>query len=245
MTIDWWTLGLQTINVLVLVWILARFLFRPVTQMITERQAAAHAALDDARAAKAEAEAARAAAKDAAAGVANDRTALLAKARADAEQEKQRLHDEAMTELDTLRADARTEMAQAAKDRQQALSEQAGALALDIAARLIDRLPDEARIAGFIDGLADAVAKLPEATRAAIGDGAPVDLRAARALTDAEKTRLTDRLQAVLGRPVDITVTPDPSLLAGLELDAATAIVRNTLRADLDRIEAEVTRHDG
>lgn len=41
MTIDWWTLGLQTVNVLVLVWILARFLFRPVARIIADRQAAA------------------------------------------------------------------------------------------------------------------------------------------------------------------------------------------------------------
>jgi F-type H+-transporting ATPase subunit b len=41
MKIDWWTLGLQTINILVLVWILSRFLFRPVSDMIAARQAAA------------------------------------------------------------------------------------------------------------------------------------------------------------------------------------------------------------
>ena len=34
MQIDWWTLGLQTINVLILVWILSRFLFRPVADIV-------------------------------------------------------------------------------------------------------------------------------------------------------------------------------------------------------------------
>ena len=41
MRIDWWTLGLQTFNVLVLVLILSRFLFRPVAAIIEERRVAA------------------------------------------------------------------------------------------------------------------------------------------------------------------------------------------------------------
>ena len=43
MHIDWSTLALQTINVLILVWILARFLFRPVREIIAKRQAKADA----------------------------------------------------------------------------------------------------------------------------------------------------------------------------------------------------------
>ncbi|MDU1693666.1 MAG: ATPase, partial [Bradyrhizobium sp.] len=30
MTIDWWTVGLQAVNVTILVWLLARFFWRPV-----------------------------------------------------------------------------------------------------------------------------------------------------------------------------------------------------------------------
>ncbi len=41
MHIDWSTLALQTINALVLVWLLARFLFRPVAEIVAERQDAA------------------------------------------------------------------------------------------------------------------------------------------------------------------------------------------------------------
>ncbi len=41
MRIDWSTLALQTINALVLIWLLARFLFRPVAGIIAERQKAA------------------------------------------------------------------------------------------------------------------------------------------------------------------------------------------------------------
>jgi len=59
MQIDWWTLGLQTLNVLVLLWILNRFLFRPVAEMIAKRQATVAQSLEEAQAAQAEAAAER------------------------------------------------------------------------------------------------------------------------------------------------------------------------------------------
>ena len=39
MTIDWWTLGIQTVNVVVLVWLLQHFFWRPVAAMIEQRRA--------------------------------------------------------------------------------------------------------------------------------------------------------------------------------------------------------------
>ena len=51
MHFDWSTLILQTINVLVLLWLLRRFLFRPVAAIIAQRQAAAEKLLADAAAA--------------------------------------------------------------------------------------------------------------------------------------------------------------------------------------------------
>ena len=53
MQIDWWTLGLQTVNALVLIWLLSRFLFRPIASILAEREATARRLLDDAAAAKA------------------------------------------------------------------------------------------------------------------------------------------------------------------------------------------------
>jgi hypothetical protein len=59
MKIDWWTLGLQAVNALVLIWLLAHFLFRPVVDAIAARQKAAGELLADAKAAKAAAESER------------------------------------------------------------------------------------------------------------------------------------------------------------------------------------------
>ena len=124
------------------------------------------------------------------------------------------------------------------------LTDDAGVLATEIAARLLDRLPEAGRIAGFIDGLVQAVADLPEATRAGIGRDGPVRIRAARAVADDDRATIERRLGDVLGHPVSVRIETDATLIAGLELATDHALARNTLRADLDRIKAELTTHD-
>jgi len=244
MHLDWWTLGLQTINVVVLLWILKRFLFRPVAKIVADRQTAAGVELQRARQARAEAEAQRDATKAATADIAAQRAGLLVKAEEEAEAEKAKLLEAAEREADAARETARAELKRMREAETQALSDAAGTLAVDIAERLIARLPAEACIDGFVDGLAKAVAALPETTRAEIGANGPVRLRAARVLTADETARLKTRLSEVLARPVEMAVETDETLIAGLELDAPQAVVRNHFRADLDLIRQELTRHD-
>ena len=56
---------------------------------------------------------------------------------------------------------------------------------------------------------------------------------------------MLDKLQAIKERYIYLEEQmADPALIAGLELDAPHAIVRNHFRADLDRIKAEVLAHD-
>ena len=59
MTIDWWTLFLQTVNFLVLVWLLQHFLYNPVRAVIEKRRVFAEQALLEAEATKKAAAAAK------------------------------------------------------------------------------------------------------------------------------------------------------------------------------------------
>nr|WP_108260778.1 F0F1 ATP synthase subunit delta [Mangrovicoccus ximenensis] len=71
----------------------------------------------------------------------------------------------------------------------------------------------------------------------------PIKINAARALSEEERHDLRGRLSEVLGRPVTLDVAEDPGLLAGLELVAPGAVVRNHLKADLERISQELAHH--
>jgi F-type H+-transporting ATPase subunit b len=245
MRIDWWTLGLQAANVLVLVWILRRFLFRPVAAMIEERRGAAARLLDEARAARDAALAEQRKAEQAAASLALERGEAMKRAVAEAGDEKQAILAAARREADRMRTVAEAGIAHAREDAAAAHAERASRLAVDIAAKLLSRLPDDGRIAGFVDGLVEGLLTLPATVRAGMGtDGAPIRLRAARALTAGEAQACRARLAQAFGRPVEVAVTVDPVLIAGLEIDMPHAVVRNSFRADLDRIAAALARDE-
>ena len=245
MRIDWWTLGLQAINALVLVWLLGRFLFRPIARILAERQAAADRIVAEAEAAKEAADAARAQAEAEAEELAASRNAMIKAATEDAEKQKATMLEAARADADRLRSEARAEIAKAQKAAEDATDARAAQLAVDLAAKLLERLPDSARIAGFVDGLAEGVTALPEDLRKGLGvNGAPIAIAAARPLTDAERTLLRDALGKALGRDVAIDVTVAPDLIAGLELSDAHAEIRNSFGADLERLQASLTRHD-
>ncbi|MDW6024401.1 F0F1 ATP synthase subunit delta [Mesorhizobium sp. BAC0120] len=245
MKIDWWTLGLQTINVLVLIWLLSRFLFRPVATIVKERQQAISKLLDEAHTSKAEAEAEKEKAAEEVANLAASRSETLRAAASEADVEKAAILAAARADADRLRAAAEAEIASARQGEATAAADRASRLAVDIAAKLLDRLPDAARVTGFIEGLSKGLAALPEASRASIGaDGVAVRVLSARALTDAESQACRSMLAQALGRHVEMTVEVDPALIAGLEIDTPHAAIRNSFRADLDRITTELTRHE-
>jgi F-type H+-transporting ATPase subunit b len=245
MQIDWWTLGLQAVNALVLIWLLARFLFHPVVDAIAARQKAAGQLLADAQAAKAAAEAEREKATAETALLVEHRSEAFKAAEAEAEAEKAALLATAQTKTEKIRATAKAEIEAARRKEAVAAEDCAGQLAIDIATKLLDRLPQEARVAAFIDGIATGLAKLPEGTRASFGaEGAAIRLTAGRAETPREVEACRRALAGVLGHPVLVEISVDPALIGGIELEAPYAVVRNSFRADLARLKSELVHHD-
>ena len=168
---------------------------------------------------------------------------MLRQAAEDAEAQRAAALAAAREEVDQMRAAAETEMRWTRAAEEAAASDRSAKLAVDIAAKMLARLPDSARVDAFVDGLAKALASLPEASRDGI-DAATPRLSAARPLTVQETRSCRDAFAKALGRPLDFVVAVDPALIAGLELETPHAVVRNSFRNDLSRIVEELTRHD-
>ncbi|MGA9918738.1 MAG: F0F1 ATP synthase subunit B [Paraburkholderia sp.] len=239
MRIDWSTLALQTINALVLIWLLARFLFRPIAGIIAERQNAAQTLIADADAAKRAAVLERdTAARETQQLVAARGDAMKAVA-ADAAAEKAALLAAAQADADRLRSAATAEAETARVEQDKLVAVRATQLAVDIAAKLLAKLPENVRVSGFIDGLADAIAHLSEPVRAQLGaDGVAFTLAAPLALSPQELEQCRTVISGCLNRAVSLAVEVDPQLIAGLELRTAHAVVRNNFGADLAQIRA-------
>ena len=116
-------------------------------------------------------------------------------------------------------------------------------LDVDIARRLFERLPQEAQIAGFIEGLAEAVRALPETARRDFARGRAV-LTAPRALTPQEAALCRAALDRACADALDVQFKTDPTILAGLELENEHVSVYNSFRADLARISAEFSAEE-
>jgi F-type H+-transporting ATPase subunit b len=103
MLIDWFTVGAQLINFVILVWLLKHFLYKPIIKAIDAREARIAAELADADARKAEAKRDRDDFEVKGKAFDEQRDALLAKAVVDAKAERDRLKDEARKEAEALR----------------------------------------------------------------------------------------------------------------------------------------------
>jgi F-type H+-transporting ATPase subunit b len=244
MTIDWWTLGFQTVNVAILVWLLGRFFWRPVAAMIEQRRAVAQQTLADAAARQAEAAAALAEIERTRAGFAQERDAILAAAHEAAETERTVRLDEAAKAAAALQTAAQAQIEKDKVAAEKAWSDRAGRLAVEIAERLAARLDGPAVRGAFLDWLLQEIRRLPDPARQAIAaNGVGLEAVSAAPLDPADQERYRARIGEAFGCHPQIAFTADPALIAGLELHGPHLVVSNSWRADLTQILADIV-HD-
>ena len=95
MLIDWFTVAAQALNFLILVWLMKRYLYKPIRHAIDEREKRIAAELANADAKKAEAQKEHDEFQQKNAEFDQQRAALLSKATDEAQAERQRLLEEA------------------------------------------------------------------------------------------------------------------------------------------------------
>jgi F-type H+-transporting ATPase subunit b len=245
MHIDWWTLALQTVNVLILIWILGRFFFRPVADLLAKRRAQAARLIADAEAARKQAEDLRAETKKQRADIDAARDRLIAEARKAADAEKAALLAVFAGELDQHRKDAMVAIERERAAMERAVLDRAGELSVEIARRLLQRLPADAGFAAFLDGLGAELGKLPADAReslAAADREHPLRIITASVLDDKQAAQLRTVLHAALRGETPIELSSDPALIAGFEVRGRNVIMRNNWRADLAQIRKELDR---
>jgi F-type H+-transporting ATPase subunit b len=247
MRIDWWTLALQAVNVLILIWILARFFFRPVAEIIAKRQADANKLLADAAARQQAATDVRVEVDKAFAQIDTERARLIEDARKSAQLEKTNLLSHARQEIGKLRADAEAAIAHDRAMAQEAVIARASELSVQIASRLLARLPSQIGLFTFLDGLRRELEALPPDVRHGLASegsaDAAIEVVTAAQLSEDEVARVRAALKEVLGSEAAMMFRSDPEVIAGIELHSRHTIVRNSWRADLEGIREELS-HD-
>ena len=225
MTIDWTTFALEVVNFLVLVWILKRFLYQPVLEVLARRRAAVAHILDEAQQIETRAAALQAqfenrlAAWDA--EKASLRVSLQGELNAERDRQMQALNRTLAEEQDRQQA----RQVQSERERLGALEAQAMAQAHTFATRLLSRLAGPELEGRLVEVFLADLAQLPADHFASL-NGIPlavesqsrVLITSAFPLAEGQRQHLAEALTLYLGAPSDLCWEQDGRLLAGLRV---------------------------
>lgn len=241
MQLDWWTLGLQAVNFLVLVWLLWRFLFRPVKRIIVRREEVAAAARGELEEAKQQAEKEKADYEAARAELAEERREMLEKLRSEIAQEREGKLEEAQAKAEQIVKEAREQATEERKQARKALKSEIAELAVDMAAHLLRTIDTEAYDSLLLNGIWRRLAELSSAERRRLqnsleADNARIVVTTAQPLSEAAQADWAEKVRKALGQDeAGIAFREDKTLIGGAEVELPHDVVKFSLADQLAR----------
>jgi F-type H+-transporting ATPase subunit b len=225
MLIDWFTVGAQALNFLILVWLMKHFLYHPILNAIDAREKKVAAELADAAAKKAEAAKDRDDFQTKNQAFDQQRAALLAKATEEAKAERARLLDDARKAAADLRAKGQETLRTDARNLNQAIARRTQFEVFAIARQALTDLAttslEERMGAVFTRRLRemDGAAKAIMATALkSLGEAAVV--RSAFVLPPEERAKLQNAINETFSVAAQLRFEATPDLIGGIELTA-------------------------
>jgi F-type H+-transporting ATPase subunit b len=221
--LDWFTVGAQALNFLILVWLLKRLLYRPILKAIDAREQRigrelAHAAASQAEADKQRDEFVRK----------NDelnlqRAAMLTEATAAANAESQRLTGLARQAADSASADRQRGLQSDLLDLHQALRIHTQREVFAIAAQTLKDLATSDLNACMVDTFTHRIRDLDTQARAGLAEAihdsaAPAVVRSAFELPPEQRAAIQNALNESFSTDMPLQFQTAPELVAGIEL---------------------------
>ena len=134
-----WEMVAQLLNLLILTLLVKKFLFKPVQNIIAQRQQAADAMLVEAKTAKEEAQTAKAEYEKSIAGAKDEAAQIVEEATRAASRRSEQLMSEAADSARRMKERAETEIEQERKKALNDVKDEIGGMALDIASKVVER----------------------------------------------------------------------------------------------------------
>jgi F-type H+-transporting ATPase subunit b len=247
-TIDVHTVLLEAANFALLVWLLWRFLYRPVLKTVRERRLAIEEEMAKAARRHAEAEALHEAGRRNLEAWEQEQESRLGRLEAQLAQERERGMAELRTELDAEREKARAVEARQREEQQRRIEAEALLQAARFAARLLEALAgpelDQRLARLFLDELARLPAEQAQAIRATLPEDEDLVLKVVSAypLDASARDGITRHLRAAIGREAPVQFAEDPQLVAGVQVHLGYWQLGASLRDEL-KFFAEAASH--
>lgn len=223
MLIDWFTVGAQAFNFIVLVWLLKRFLYKPILNAVDAREKRIAAELADADAKKAEAQKERDEFQHKNEEFDQQRAVLLSEATDEARAERQRLLDDARKAADALSAKRQEALRSDAINLNQAIRRRTQQEVFAIARKVLTDLAttslEERMTEVFIRHLRTIEGTAKEGLAEALKTGAePALVCSAFELPAAQRAAIQKALNETFSAEIQARFQTAPDLISGIEL---------------------------
>lgn len=247
MELNWSTFSLEIINFLVLVWILKRFLYRPVLDLIARRKAGIDKSVAEAQDLRREAQSLQEQYEHRFAEWEREKEKARARLRDDLEAERARLQARLLASLEEEREKARALEEHRAADLERRNEEAALAYAATFAARLLSRVAGPELEGRLVDLVVEELAGLTPEKRQALRDSLSETKRSpavtsAYPLGEKQRAELAQALAQFLGRQITCEFGEDRRLLAGLRIAMGAWVLKANLQDEL-KFFAEAATH--
>lgn len=242
MQIDWLTVAAQIVNFLVLVWLLQRFLYRPITDAMARREERIESRLAEAKDARAKVEADAEHLREKREELEANRQEVLREARQEAADLRKEMEDELRREMKARRKTWEDHLEDEQDEFAKRLRQRAGHQVVDIVARVLKDYAGSdlaGQVAGtFADRLANLDAEALDKLTAAAGraDG-PVRVYSSVPLKPAARSQITRAIHAHISPDIEVDYTEDDDLLLGVRLTIGEQTVEWSATRFLSRLE--------
>jgi len=225
MNINWFTVIAQLINFLILVWLMRRFLYKPVLAAIDEREKKIAGQLADASAKKAEAEKEKADFEQKNEQFEQYKNGLMEKAVSETNVERKKIMDSAYADAELLRAKQKDALAKMEVNLnhqiEQKIRMEVFAISRKTLADLASVNLEDQLIARFVNLLHEMKAEDRKKFTDACNSGKdPVLVQSAFDLKQVQKTDIQNAVLAILGFPAQFQFKTRPEIISGIELSA-------------------------
>jgi len=225
MLFDWFTVGAQTLNFLVLVWLMKRFLYKPILNAIDAREKRIALALADAALKQTAAEKERDTFHQKNEDFDRQRHELLGQAQDAAKAERQRLLDDARQVADTFRAKKQEALSRELQTLHQDIARRSREEVLAIAQKVLVDLADKSLDERMTEVFVRRLRELDEEAKTALAKALKtvsgrVHVRSAFDLPPAQKSALQSTLNETFAGNIQIQFDATPDLISGIELTA-------------------------
>lgn len=245
MLIDWFTVGAQALNFLLLIWLLKRFLYKPVLDAIDAREKKIAARIADAEQREKQAQQEQADFQRKNAAIDQQRADLLRKVAEEAEVERTNLMEAAKKAADALSTQRNEALRNESRDLASAIQRRTRGEVFAITRSTLKDLASadlEERMCHVLIGRLQAMDEKTKAllTAALRSTAEAPQVRSAFELPETERTALQQAVNKTFGTQAALEFTTAPDLVAGIELSANGQKIAWSIADHLGWLESSV-----